>query len=625
LVVLWVILAASTAVWSQNLRAGRLVAGIALLVPDSARLDEPEVTIWTDAALEEGVQLTPVHDSEFLAGRAAYAALIVPDEVHKEASARLVDAVERYVAAGGNLMLVFDAGTLDERRLYPLGKSRFSKLAGVDYAFYTTLRNNTVQRAVILGTARSMDELQVPPGKTVPFTGSTVGVAPDLPPATTPYYTISTYTYGELPYSSFVTRGPYDGEVLLRSIPGLVAGYRRSGQGKVLFVNLPLGYLARRTDGLLLHGFLHYFAARAGLPSLAAVPDAAGGLVLNWHLDSNAAEAAIPEIENLGFFRQGPYSIHITAGPDRDTAGDHLGLDIPENQRMQRWIRTALQQGNTIGDHGGWIHNYFGYHLNENDPSFARYLELNTEALEKVTGSPIVEYSAPVGNHPKWVTNWLAAHGFLAYYFTGNTGMAPTRSYRDGVRSDRTIWSFPITNLGNAASLEDMHQAGLPESAVADWLSGMAEFVARQRVSRLVYAHPPGAQFYPVALRSWLQKTAELRSQGSFRWYTMTALAQFLDTREQVQWQTEARPDGSWVVTASHPQTLAHQAWFLPKQAFERPSVLQGSATIQQDKSRWIVLAGPGRKLSFTAKSRAFALENAQKHAASAPVARKAP
>jgi hypothetical protein len=332
LVLLWVFLSFCGPAWPQDSPA-RTIAGIALLVPDSAKLDDPAVTIWTDAAAEEGVQLIPVRDSDFLAQRATYAAVILPDHIHLQASGALVTAIEQYVASGGNLMLVFDAGTLDERNLYPLIKSRFSKLAGVDYAFYTALRGNTVQGAAILGTASTMQELQVPPGKTVAFTGSIAGVAPDLPRATAPYYTISTYTYGDVLYASFVTRGRYDGEVLLRSVPGLVAGYRHSGLGNVLFVNLPLGYLGRRTDGLLLHGFLHYFAERTGLPLLAAVPDATGGLVLNWHLDSNAAEAALQEIEKLGFFQQGtvldPYHRRSGSRRRRRRAGAEHSSECP--------------------------------------------------------------------------------------------------------------------------------------------------------------------------------------------------------------------------------------------------------------------------------------------------------
>jgi hypothetical protein len=398
-----------------------------------------------------------------------------------------------------------------------------------------------------------------------------------------------------------VNRGKFDGEILLRSIPGLVAGYRRSGRGNVLYVNLALGSLARRTDALLLHGFLHYFALRTGLPTLASVPDGTGGLVLNWHLDSNAALKPMETLRSIGFYDQGPFSYHLTAGPDRDTAGDHLGLDVPHNAPIQEWIRFLLERGNTIGDHGGWIHNYFGAHLTEEDKSFDLYLKLNTQALEAVTGKPIVEYSAPVGNHPKWVTQWLEAHGFLAYYFTGNTGVGPTKSYRDGDRSDHTIWSFPILTLGKAASLEDLHQAGVGDADVSRWLVGVTDFAVRHRVCRLVYAHPPGAEFFSNALRVWLEKTAQVQKQNKFRWYTMTGAAEFLNARQQVQWTISNGKDGGWVVDASHPSSLAHQTWFLPRSAFAKPVVQVGTATVSDDGERWIVVAGEGKSLRFTA------------------------
>jgi hypothetical protein len=308
----------------------------------------------------------------------------------------------------------------------------------------------------------------------------------------------------------------------------------------------------------------------------------------------------MPLLEKIGFFEQGPYSFHLTAGPDRDKPGDGLGMDLRNNPVMQRWVHVLEQHGNTIGDHGGWIHNYFGLNVNEdNQGEFEKYLALNNQALEGVTGHAIREYSAPVGTHPKWITTWLEAHGFLAYYFTGNTGMAPTKTYRDGARSDQTIWSFPICNLGKAASLEDMHFTDLPEADVAAWLQGMSEFVSRQRVSRLVYAHPPGAAFYPDALGSWLQTTKKLKQNGTFRWYTMSGMAEFLTTRQQVQWQI-TRPAGSeTVIRATHPTSLAHQTWFLAKDAYERPHVLEGKATVEEDSQRWMVVGGEGTVLEF--------------------------
>src|SRR5437660_1454634 len=92
------------------------------------------------------------------------------------------------------------------------------------------------------------------------------------------------YLYGELEYPSFQTTGEYHGKTLLQSTDGLVAGENKHGAGRVLLVNLPLGYLTTRTDGMLLHSFLHYFAEdMLQMPHLANVPDGVGGVVMNWH------------------------------------------------------------------------------------------------------------------------------------------------------------------------------------------------------------------------------------------------------------------------------------------------------------------------------------------------------
>jgi hypothetical protein len=578
---------------------------LALLAPDSTNVADPQVTVWLDAASEEGLHAVAIHDSDFLAGKRHYAGIILPDQLHTIASDELIAGIQHYVESGGNLMLVFDAGKLTSRGTYARPKSRLSQLAGVDYALYDAFRDTTIRRAALWGTAEVMAALEIPPGKFVPAEPELVASGQKelaVKVALHAYFTLDTYTYGHIQYASFVTQGSYAGQELLQSTTGLVAGMQRRGTGSVLFVNLPLGYLGLRTDGLLLHGFLHYFAERIGLPYLAGVPDGLGGLVLNWHLDSNAVEPVMPLLEKIGFFQQGPYSFHLTAGPDRDKPGDGLGMDIRNNSVMQQWVHVMEQHG-TIGDHGGWIHNYFGLNVSEdNEADFTKYLELNNQALEAVTGHAIREYSAPVGTHPKWVTRWLEAHGFLAYYFTGDTGMAPTKVYRDGVRTDNTIWAFPICNLGKAASLEDMHFSGVPENDVAAWLRGMSEFVSRERVSRLVYAHPPGAAFYPEALRSWLEKTKELKQRGAFRWYTMTEMAQFLTSRQQVQWQMSRSKNSEMVIRASHATSLAHQTWFLPKNAYERPRILEGKAAVQEDAQRWMVVADNGTSLVFAAR-----------------------
>jgi len=258
--------------------------GLILLVPDSASFSDPWVTVWLDAATEEGLHVIPMHDSAFLRplfGRPKCAGVILPDSIHQQASDLLLGEIRNYVANGGNLMLVYDAATKSIQGYYPSGRSRLSDLAGVDYAFYKSLGDATIRSGDMTSTIQLMKQLGVPPGKYFPF----------LAPSAAIENTTSTqrlrYQYGNREYPSFVTAGDYAGQVLLRSGAGIAAGYHRYEKGRVLFVNLPLGYLKGNTDGLPLHVFLRYFAVHIlSLPHLLSVPDGVGGLVLNWHVDS---------------------------------------------------------------------------------------------------------------------------------------------------------------------------------------------------------------------------------------------------------------------------------------------------------------------------------------------------
>ena len=427
-------------------RADRII----LLVPDGTSFSNSGVTVWLDAGSEEGLHVVPMHDSNFIRSifpRPPCAGVILPDSIHGKASDLFVGAIHDYVASGGHLMLVYDAAAESLEGFYPGDRSRLSDLAGVDYALSKTLGSSMIQSGDVSGAITVMDELGVPPGKYFPFvqpkpakSGASVSVETQ----------IRRYQYGSLPYPSFVTSGDYSGQVLLHSLAGVVAGQHPYQKGSVLFVNLPLGYLKLNTDGLPLHAFLKYFATHTlSLPYLLAVPDGVGGLVLNWHVDSNAAIKSLQELESWTIVQQGPYSVDITAGPDTYAIGDGKGFDVLHNPVSQDLIRTHSLRGDEIGSHGGWIHNYFAAHVETDPPKdMVKYLELNKAALEKVTGKPVVEYSAPNGDQPVWVTHWLDEHGFLAYYFTGDTGMAPTQDYRGGRRTGKNIWAFPISSAG---------------------------------------------------------------------------------------------------------------------------------------------------------------------------------
>jgi hypothetical protein len=218
-----------------------------------------------------------------------------------------------------------------------------------------------------------------------------------------------------------------------------------------------------------------------------------------------------------------------------------------------------------------------------------------------VTGRPVVEYSAPEGNQPEWVTRWLEAHGFVAYYFTGDTGMGPTLGYRDGHRAGQSIWAFPIVHMDRAASFEEMEAESIPLPAVEQWLDSLTEFVVSHRQVRLAYFHPPGILPYRRVVNAWLEETAQLREQGRFRWYTMAQIASFLNSRETVNWKLSER-NGLASLEAADSATLAHQTWRIPAEKYAKPVVVRGSAEILPDSGGWIVVAGEGSQLEVEAR-----------------------
>jgi peptidoglycan/xylan/chitin deacetylase (PgdA/CDA1 family) len=575
-----------------------------LLLPDDVDFKLTAVEQWIDAADEEGFHLRPIHDSDFLNPLFSVHAsgIIVPDQLHRAANDVLIGELYRYVRDGGNLMVVYDACTWDLNGRFPPGDSRLSSLVGVRYALYDLYDTSTMMQAQVVGTSTAMGQLAIPPGSFVPMdpAGKLLGwhsvAQHDLDHSS---FAFETYQYGAVDYPIFRTLGDFDGEVLLRSKRGIAAGYRRDELGQVLFVNLPLGYLASRTDGLLLHSFLRFFGIHMlGLPYLSSVPDGIGGLIFNWHIDALSSLRPLETLIKEGVFDRGRFSIHFTAGPDVDKFGDHKGLDILHDPEAQRIIQYLLARHQEIGSHGGWIHNYFGYHLNDdNQDQFQKYLDLNKDALEKVSGQHIVEYSAPVGNQPEWVTRWLEHHGFIAYYFTGDAGLGPTRVYRDNHRDADGIWAFPILHMGKEASLEEMSFDDVPIAAVQQWLMAITEFTAREHTARLVYTHPFGAERFFPTLRAWLDNADALANQGRFRWYTMTDLARFLNHRENVRWTLLRDHDARVILRALHPDSLAHDTWVFPGQYYSEARVVHGGASVRVQDGMLFITADDCKRL----------------------------
>ncbi len=572
---------------------------IALLVPDGFSQTDPRVTAWLDGAAEEGLKITVISDTQFLQGTttAQFSGIILPDQVHVNASDALVTALETYTNGGGKLMLVYDFGALTTTGFYASPKSRFSNLAGVDYVLYDQLLGNMIGLGPVTGLSSTLRTIQVPPGKSMAWTTT---------PATDPVEGISGYVYGFLTYPSFVTQGTYTGTALLSSPNfGLVAGLRTFGTGQVLFVNLPLSYLKGQTDGMLLHGFLRYFGTNLmGMARLSAQPKARGGLVLNMHFCAGDQIDPAMTLRNWGIFNNGPFSVSVTAGPDQVSFGDGLGINLSQNVTAQQLFVYLQGKGHKIGSHGGWIHDYWGANASEtNQATFQQYLVLNKQAVEAVTGKPAVEYAAPEGNTPQWSVDWLEANGNTGYYFLGHTGMGPTRTYRNGVLANKTIRAFPVMPFGKYATFEEFEDFLVPSSSITTWYNQLTDFVVKYRTSRLIYMHPLGAVDYRTVLNALFSRTANLKFSGQFNWYTMDQLSQFAQRRQQVTW-TATDGGNAWTFQASHPTDMTDMTWVLPRTSYNQPFVTGGLALVTWDTNNWIVTSIGGTTLTFTAGKR---------------------
>lgn len=594
---------------------------ILLLLPDSASDNDIQVQVWLDAAAEEGFHLQVVHDSALLDPmfQMKAAGLIVPDQIHRQANDALVGTLHNYVEQGGSLMLVYDACTWDLHDRYATGNSRLSDLAGVDYALYDGFGTDSIVSGNVWGSTEAMRDLGIPPGAYAPLkenrqSSGLKRVAMHVePPSLDDRQVLVGYLYGELEYASFQTTGKYQGKSLLESTNGLVVGEKEHGAGRVLYVNLPLGYLTTRTDGMLLHSLLHYFADKMlQLPHLANVPDGIGGVVMNWHVDAASALKPLAMLRKAGIFNNGPFSADFTAGPDVDEFHDGKGLNLQKDAEARSWVKFLIDQGDEVGSHGGWIHNYFGRHLSDsNQDSFQQYLELNKKTVEDISGHSVREYSAPLGNQPEWVTRWLEKHNVVAYYFAGDSGMGPTRVYRDGGRDGDKIWAFPILHFGTEASLEEMQMGSISEAAVENWLINVADFTSRGHVIRLVYSHPLGATRYVQTLETWFAHARDLANEGRFHWYTMSQVADFLNERQEVTWSMQHRGANA-VLSAAHPRTLDHEAWMFPDTKYTQLRVTKGSAEIHDQDGYWIVAAKDCKTLNVSFAERQTSNTNPQ-------------
>ncbi len=570
--------------------------GIVLLIPDARALDLPITHAWLAAAQEEGLAVTPMLADDFIraqADHAPMAGVLLPDSVHRRASDLLINTLSQYVAAGGPLMVSFDAALFQQQHdIYAETTSRLSPLVGLRYGLYAKWQDQTIANSPVQASREAEKLLHIQPGK-LDF-----GEDPEQD-----WGELTTYAYPHLVYSHYRTEALAPVQTLLRASDGEpVVSTHRHGLGQVLFANLPLGYLKTRTDSYLLHRLLVYFAqVMVGQPRLAATPQAQGGVVLNLHVDSNASQAPLQALEKSGWLDDGPYSIHVTAGPDAFEGGDGLGLNLPGNPWMQAFLKRQHDKGHEIGNHGGWVHNVYGNQAKENNaPAFVPYLDKNNASVRAAIGTRVKAYSAPMGNQPSWATAWLVDQGFKGYYATSDSGLGPTRSFiHERPAPASALWTFPISNFQRIATFDELEEQGMAEARITDFLSQLLRHVSEQHIARLFYFHPASTTQFQSSLNTIQTEVQALKAQAQFRWYSMAELSDFMNRRQSVQWRIlRQNTPHQQEMTVSSPSSLQDMTWIFAPHTARDIRITEGLGTLRQSGQEWLLVAGDSTRLT---------------------------
>lgn len=401
----------------------------------------------------------------------------LPDGAAKRISSGTVAWLKKYTHAGGHLVVVYDAAIQSPKGHY-YEHSPLRDLLGIHHGSYHQYKKNMFTNSVIQFTnPQASNYWAITPGKL------------------DHKLQVQGYSYGALHYPSIKAKILSPTVKLYATDPQSklpILSENSVEKGKAYWVNLPLGRLKASGDDLLLRLVLRRVARNSHMPKLIPTPQGKGALIVNWHVDANSDWRSLPILLENGFLDSKiKYSFHITAGPDRDQPGDQMGFDACGKGHQ---LTERLKALGTLGNHGGWAHNYFTDIL-EHSPKIStqvkKMVDLNTNCIASILKQNVTEYSAPTGVHPQpQFTQLLEKRGFLGYYYTGDSGSSPNFTFYKGKKVSHQVVATPLTSYQKYASIAEISRAKIPPHKVERWLLNLAQYIDQEQTIRLIYSHP---------------------------------------------------------------------------------------------------------------------------------------
>jgi len=473
---------------------------------------------------EEGVSFSMISNEALIALSPEEASLYVPAIIFPEfVNQTLVNSTEywvgEYVKHGGKVALIHDVNTKDQSGKFKTSPTYLDRIVGIDFTEY----HQESEKAYAYGLIRFLDKksagfFEFPPGK-LDKNDTIVG-----------------YKYGILKYPMMMVRSisKKDQTCYAKTQDSYdVILQKQYGKGSLLYVNTPLGAIKGESDDIIIRSILKTFLFKiAYVPHLVSSPNAKGTLIINWHIDSSVEYTTLPWVFENNYIRKDMnQSFHITAGPDLYEFGDHLGFDA--EGKGYPLVKEMMQYG-TIGSHGGWIHNWFAENILEQKLDKAQmkaFIEKNNEVLEQITGYKPVEYSAPAGVFPPIESiEILEELGIKAFYYTGDAGSSPNRTFYNGRMLSKDIIAFPVMTFGDVASHKEFNEIGESEKNVEKNYIDLIDYIVDNRTVRLFYSHPYDIYKYQYrdAMRSFMDYIENKIDLNQLQTRTLSNMRDFL-------------------------------------------------------------------------------------------------
>ena len=586
---------------NRALSGGKTIKVLLVYNPEYARSKSSVLAAYESVLQEEGVsfekfdvfQLSTLNVADIVK---RVPVMILPDGILVHVPAQFGEWTKEYLSKGGNVAVIYDAGTRQQKGHF-LERSVFADIVGLNYITFSTTGAGAFGHAHIkFASEKARDFFQVPMGKTLD------GLI------------LSGYAYGALQYpvaENKPVRELPEKDILAYAIMGnnekfpaiVLTDY---AAGKVLYVNLPLGSLKADSDDLPLRSALRTFLFDiAGIPHVMNTEAGRGGVVIDWHVDSAVEHKTLPLMLKTGLIRKGiAASFDITAGDFLDNPGDGEGFDACGKGRH---LAEILKGYGTIGSHGGWAHNWFAKNIEDGvfkEKEMREYIVKNNKCLETITGYRITEYAAPVGVHPQPVTTRILEDlGIIAYYYTGDTGSGPNRTFYQGKMVSDKVIAFPVMPFGKMASLYEMAVLDKKtDSQVREWLFDILSYSARNRTVRLFYSHPYNIENYPHAMKAFMDKVDNMQKDGEISIRPMSDFASFFLRFLKTTYDFSEAGSGL-VVSLTNPEGLAGISVAVPKAHYSPPSE-KGYAITEDGRYFYVTITGNETKSSFLCSRR---------------------